>query len=111
MTSNLGSKSVSNKYVVNHLWDATEINFLACYTKCYDNKNTEAPGKPALISLFVHEDLGVVVHGSQLGKKLNFRALFSDNGCDFLGSKFEFSCHNVFEIQNKTLNFRALFLV
>ena len=69
-SGNLGSKFVTNKHVVNHLWDSTEVNFLACYTKCNTtNENTGEihPGKPALTSLFVHEDLGVVVHGSQLG--------------------------------------------
>ena len=51
-------KSVANKYVVSHSWDLFEVNFLACYTKSEDQRS-------ALISLFVHEDLGVVVHGSQ----------------------------------------------
>ena len=73
---NLGSKFVTNKHVVNHLWDSDEVNFLACYTRCNNDQNQNnssksgemmQPGKPALTSLFVHEDLGVVVHGSQLG--------------------------------------------
>ena len=71
---NLGSKFVTNKHVVHHLWDSDEVNFLACYTRCNNDQNNSSksgemmqPGKPALTSLFVHEDLGVVVHGSQLG--------------------------------------------
>ena len=72
------TSKIQNKYVLNHLWDSTEINFLACYTKCNANeKNGETPGKPALISLFVHEDLGVVVHGSQQGNPLQFDEFFS----------------------------------
>ncbi len=70
------SKLVST-YVLNHYWDGNENNFLACYVKP-SSPTTEMPGsstttgtgtgpeaKSSLISLFVHEDLGVVIHGSQ----------------------------------------------
>lgn len=61
------AKSIHNKYVVNHSWDVNEVNFLACYTTPSKPSNEEIllQQKPSLISLFVHEDLGVVIHGSQ----------------------------------------------
>ena len=68
------TKSVNGKYVVNHSWDHGESNFLACYTQCvnaemdYNSTPSHQFGpqqKPSLVSLFVHEDHGVVVHDSQ----------------------------------------------
>ena len=68
------TKSVNGKYVVNHSWDHGESNFLACYTQCVNAEmdyNSTPPHqfgpqqKPSLVSLFVHEDHGVVVHDSQ----------------------------------------------
>ena len=62
----LSTKSVSGKYVVNHSWDLCESNFLACYTQGFSEieYNTQ-PQKPSLVSLFIHEDHGVVIHDSQ----------------------------------------------
>ena len=76
----LRSKSLADRYVYNHAWDLTEANFLACYTRTTASKTGEAMGsasgggedadlfsqKPSLVSLFIHEDLGVVVHDSHV---------------------------------------------
>ena len=56
------------------MWDAIEPNFLVCLTKSSTFKKTPIEGedfsadpyaeKTTLVSLFLHEDMGVVVHDS-----------------------------------------------
>ena len=55
--SDSNAKAVSNRYVVNHLWDSVETNFLVCYTKAcapvMTEKNVEVTDGKVFFFIFV----------------------------------------------------------
>ncbi len=75
-SSLLHAKSVSDRTVADHIWDSSEQHFLVVFTKpSLTSLMEEAdPLRPrdalrsrdnSVVSLFVHEDLGVVVHDAR----------------------------------------------
>ena len=67
-SSLLHAKAVSNRVVTEHIWDSTEPHFLVCFTKVSSATMIDGVDsfKSSVVSIFVHEDLGVVVHDARM---------------------------------------------